>query len=77
MSKFKEIDVTSIRNWWDYGINPITGYESSNYRTNRQRRLESFIQETKYIKVYPSLSTIKQNNQSRKLSDEIYDKKHR
>ena len=60
--------------WWDLGINPITGYESNNDFSRSQIKKENIRQETKYIIVYPSLTTI-QNIQSKRLSDNIYDKR--
>tara|TARA_R110002126_G_scaffold4001_1_gene21849 strand:- start:297 stop:500 length:204 start_codon:yes stop_codon:yes gene_type:complete len=60
--------------WWDQGINSITGYETFNSITGRELNIENKRQERKYIIVYPSLTTI-QNAQSRKLSDNLYDRK--
>ena len=61
--------------WWDLGINSVTGYESSYYIGRQELKKENRRQETKYIIVYPSLTTI-QNIQSKKLSDYIYDKRN-
>jgi hypothetical protein len=61
--------------WWDLGINPVTGYENSNYIGRRELKKENRRQEKKYIIVYPSLTTI-QNIQSKRLSDNIYDKRN-
>jgi hypothetical protein len=72
--RVKDTNSPLDRNWWDQGINTITGYEIFNSITGRELNIENKRDEEKYATVYPSLSTI-QNIQSKRLSDQIYDKR--
>jgi hypothetical protein len=72
--RIKDTNITLDRNWWDQGINTITGYEIFNSITGGELNIENKRDERKYAIVYPSLSTI-QNIQSKRLSDNIYDKR--
>tara|TARA_R110000868_G_C10566042_1_gene737322 strand:+ start:406 stop:645 length:240 start_codon:yes stop_codon:yes gene_type:complete len=72
--RVKDTNITLDRNWWDQGINTITGYETFNSITGRELNIENKRDEIKYATVYPSLTTI-QNIQSKRLSDQIYDKR--
>ena len=47
--KKAEINLTYNRNWWDYGINPITGYERGDYVSATKLFLENRRQKKKYI----------------------------
>ncbi len=73
--RIKETKSPFGRNWWDQGINPITGYETFNSITGNTLKIENKRDERKYAIVYPSLTTI-QNIQSKRLSDNIYDKRN-
>jgi hypothetical protein len=72
--RVKDTNSPLDRNWWDQGINTITGYEIFNSITGRELNIENKRDEEKYATVYPSLTTI-QNIQSKRLSDQIYDKR--
>jgi hypothetical protein len=72
--RIKDTNIPLDRNWWDQGINTITGYEIFNSITGGELNIENKRDERKYAIVYPSLSTI-QNIQSKRLSDQIYDKR--
>tara|TARA_R110000822_G_scaffold187004_1_gene325851 strand:- start:234 stop:473 length:240 start_codon:yes stop_codon:yes gene_type:complete len=72
--RIKDTNIPLDRNWWDQGINTITGYEIFNSITGGELNIENKRDERKYAIVYPSLSTI-QNIQSKRLSDNIYDKR--
>ena len=72
--RIKNINSHLVRNWWDEGINTITGYEIFNSITADTLKMENKRDERKYAIIYPSLTTI-QNIQSKRLSDNIYDKR--
>ena len=74
MERIKNINSHLARNWWDEGINTITGYEIFNSITADTLKMENKRDERKYAIIYPSLTTI-QNIQSKRLSDNIYDKR--
>ena len=61
--------------WWNHGINSITGWEIMNSISSHDLKMENKRDERKYAVVHPSLTTI-QNIQSKRLSDNIYDKRN-
>ena len=73
-NRIKNTNSHLVRNWWDEGINTITGYEIFNSITADTLKMENKRDERKYAIIYPSLTTI-QNIQSKRLSDNIYDKR--
>ena len=72
--RIKDTNSPLVRNWWDQGVNTITGYEIFNSITGGALNVENKRDEIKYAIIYPSLTTI-QNIQSKRLSDNIYDKR--
>ena len=52
MERTKKTTITLARNWWDEGINPITGYKIS----TRKNHIDSRTDETKYFNAYPTLN---------------------
>ena len=52
MERIKKTTITLARNWWDEGINPITGYKIS----PRQNHKNINYDEVKYFNAYPTLN---------------------
>jgi hypothetical protein len=52
MERIKKTTITLARNWWDEGINPITGYRISPRKKSKNINPE----ELKYFNAYPTLN---------------------
>jgi hypothetical protein len=72
-NRYKKINLIRERNWWDYGVNPITGLKIT-YDSYYEVKMNDVAQIRKYVIVLPCLTTIR-NIQSKRLSDTILDKR--
>tara|TARA_B110000503_G_scaffold80004_1_gene122697 strand:- start:1650 stop:1823 length:174 start_codon:yes stop_codon:yes gene_type:complete len=52
MNRIKKTNITLVRNWWDEGINLVTGYRVSTRKNHKDANTD----ELKYYNAYPTLN---------------------